>query len=111
LQRRSQNFADTELPVMPVALIVKWIAEPEKQEEIAAILRTMKELVRQEPGCLSYEVFRSSEDPQEFMLVEVYRDQDAVTAHGQTDYFKSYVLDRALPALKSRQRGQYRPLE
>jgi quinol monooxygenase YgiN len=45
------------------------------------------------------------------MLVEVYRDQDAVTAHGQTDYFKSYVLDRAIPALKTRQRGLYRPLE
>ena len=96
---------------MPVALIVKWVATPESQEEIADILRTMKELVRQEPGCLSYEVFRSSEDPQEFMLVEVYKNQDAVTAHGQTDYFKTYVLDRALPVLKSRQRGLYRPLE
>ncbi len=100
-----------DLPVIPVALIVKWIAEDGNQEEIAEILRVMKDLVRQEPGCLSYEVFRSSEDPQEFMLVEVYRDQDAVTAHGQTDYFKTYVLDRAIPALKTRQRGLYRPLE
>ena len=96
---------------MPVALIVKWTANPETQEEIAEILRTMRELSRQEPGCLSYEVFRSPEDTQEFMLVEVYTDQDAVTAHGQTDYFKSYVLDRAIPALKTRQRGLYRPLE
>jgi quinol monooxygenase YgiN len=95
---------------MPVALIVKWVANPESQEDIADILRTMTELVRQEPGCLSYEVFRSTEDPQEFMLVEVYKDQDAVTAHGQTDYFKTYVLERALPVLKSRQRGLYRPL-
>ena len=95
---------------MPVALIVKWTANPETQEEIAEILRTMRELSRQEPGCLSYEVFRSPEDTQEFMLVEVYTDQDAVTAHGQTDYFKSYVLDRAIPALKARERGFYRPL-
>ena len=100
-----------DLPVTPVVLIVKWIAQDGNQEEIAEILRVMKGLVRQEPGCLSYEVFRSSEDPQEFMLVEAYRDQEAVTAHGQTDYFKSYVLDRAIPALKTRQRGYYRPLE
>jgi quinol monooxygenase YgiN len=60
---------------------------------------------------MSYEVFRSTEDPQEFMLVEVYRDQDAVTAHGQTDYFKTHVLDRAIPALKTRHRGLYRPLD
>jgi quinol monooxygenase YgiN len=100
-----------DLHVMPVVLIVKWIAEAGKEEEIAEILQMMKGLVRQEPGCLSYEVFRSSEDPHEFMLVESYKDQDAVTAHGQTDYFKSYVLDRAIPALKARERGFYRPLE
>ena len=95
----------------PVVLIVKWIAEPGNEEEIADILSVMTVRTRQEPGCLSYEVFRSSEDPHEFMLVEAYKDQDAVTAHGQTDYFKSYVLDRAIPALKTRQRGFYRPLE
>jgi len=111
LHRRSQNRAEIELSVVPVVLIVKWVAEPDHQEEIAEILRAMSKLVRQEPGCMSYEVFRSSEDPQEFMLVEVYRDQDAVTAHGQTDYFKTYVLDRAIPALKTRHRGLYRPLE
>jgi quinol monooxygenase YgiN len=100
-----------EEPLMSVALIVKWIAKPETQEEIADILTTMRELVRHEPGCLSYEVFRSSEDPQEFMLVEVYKDDAAVADHGKTAYFKSHVLDRAIPALQSRQRGLYRPLE
>lgn len=96
---------------MAVALIVKWIAKPETQEEIADILKTMKELVRDEPGCLSYEVYRSSEDPREFTLVEVYKDDAAVADHGKTAYFKSYVLDRAIPALQTRHRGLYRPLE
>jgi quinol monooxygenase YgiN len=100
-----------DVPVMPIVLIVKWIAEPGKEEEIAEILRVMRERTRQEPGCLGYEVFRSSEDTQQFMLVEAYKDQDAVTAHGQTDYFKSHVLDRAIPALKTRERGFYRALE
>lgn len=95
----------------PIVLIVKWIAEPGKEEEIADILRVMTERTRNEPGCLSYEVFRSFEDPHEFMLVEAYKDQDAVTAHGQTDYFKSHVLERAIPALKTRQRGFYRALD
>ena len=96
---------------MPIALIVKWIAESERQEEIAAILREMQVRTRQEPGCMSYDVYRSSEDPHEFMLVELYKDEKAVTAHGSTDYFKSYVIERAIPALKTRQRGFYRPLE
>lgn len=96
---------------MSVVLIVKWVAKPETQEEIADILKTMKGLVREEPGCLSYEVFRSSEDPQEFMLVEVYKNEDAVADHAKTAYFKTHVLDRALPALQTRQRGLYRPLE
>lgn len=47
------------------------------------------------------------EDPREFMLVELYRDQEAITAHIETDYFKEYVIGRALPDLKTRQRGSY----
>ncbi len=92
---------------MSVALIVKWIAEDGKQEEIADILRVVRAHTRDEPGCISYDVFRSPEDPTEFMLVELYRDHDAVTAHTEADYFRHYVLGRAIPALKSRQRQTY----
>ena len=96
---------------MTVALIVKWVASPGAHDDIADVLRTMRERSLSEPGCLSYDVYQSSEDPHEFMLVERYRDQAAVTEHTETAYFKEYVLGRALPALESRQRGFYKPLE
>jgi quinol monooxygenase YgiN len=94
-----------------VVLIVKWVASDGAHEDIADVLRTMREKTLTEPGCLSYEVYQSSDDPHEFMLVERYRDDAAIAEHSQTDYFKEYVLGRAMPALKSRQRGTYTPLE
>lgn len=96
---------------MAVVLIVKWVASEGAHDDIADVLRTMREKTLTEPGCLSYDVYQSSDDPDEFILVERYRDDAAITAHSQTDYFKEYVLGRALPALKSRQRGTYTPLE
>jgi quinol monooxygenase YgiN len=94
-----------------VALIVKWVAAPGAHDVIADVLRTMRVRSLGEPGCLSYEVYQSSDDPHEFMLVERYRDQAAIKEHGETEYFKEYVLGRAMPSLKSRQRGTYTPLE
>ncbi len=96
---------------MSVALIVKWVAEDGKQEEIADILRVMRTHTRKEPGCISYDVFRSPDDPHDFMLVELYKDNDAITAHTEADYFREYVLERALPALKTRQRNLYVKME
>jgi quinol monooxygenase YgiN len=96
---------------MSVVLIVKWIAEDGKQDEIAEILRLMRPLTRQEPGCVSYDVYRSTEDPHDFMLVELYQDQAAVTAHTEADYFRRYILERALPALKHRERAMYSVLD
>ncbi len=95
---------------MTVALIVKWVASDGAQEDIADVLRTMREHTLREPGCVSYEVYRSSDDPREFMLVELYKDQEAISAHSEADYFKEHVLGRALPVLSSRQRGTYTPL-
>ena len=96
---------------MSVALIVRWVAEDGKQDQIADILRVMRAHTLQEPGCLSYEVFRSPEDPREFMLVELYKDNDAVTAHTEADYFRRYVMEQAIPALKTRERRVYSKLE
>ncbi|HEY2598941.1 MAG TPA: antibiotic biosynthesis monooxygenase family protein [Candidatus Dormibacteraeota bacterium] len=96
---------------MSVALIVKWIADDGRHDEIAEILRLMRTHTRDEPGCISYEIFRSPDDPGDFMLVEVYEDEDAIRAHTEADYFRKHVLERAIPALKTRQRSTYVPLD
>lgn len=42
---------------------------------------------RAEPGCISFEWFRAADDPNEWLLVEVFRDAAAGEAHVQSEHF------------------------
>jgi autoinducer 2-degrading protein len=43
--------------------------------------------VRDEPGCLRFDVVRDREDPDHYLLYEVYRDEAAFQAHRDTEHF------------------------
>lgn len=95
---------------MPVTLTASWRAKEGEEAEIERILRAMVPLTHQEPGCLTYTAYRSTEDPREFLLFEQYRDQAAFDAHCESGYFKEHVLGDALPRLESRVRRFYSEL-
>lgn len=44
-----------------------------------------------EPGVVYYAFAKSVEEPDTYVAVEVYRDQDAVNAHGTTDWVRDSV--------------------
>ena len=46
--------------------------------------------VRDEPGCLGFDVLQNADDATKFVFYEVYRDQDALAAHRLTPHFKRY---------------------
>jgi quinol monooxygenase YgiN len=95
---------------MPLVVVVRWTAKRGEETEIARILRTMIPISRLEPGCIKYEVYQSAENPCNFLLFEIYRDEAALKTHSDSDHFKRYVLDDALPRLESRERTYYVPL-
>ena len=41
-----------------------------------------------EPGTLTYQLYKSKSDPQTYIFMEQYSNQEALEAHGKTDYFK-----------------------
>ena len=41
-----------------------------------------------EPGNLLYQLTKSRKDANTYKVLELYKDQDALSAHGQTDHFK-----------------------
>ncbi len=66
------------------------------QEEI--LERHLAALVaptREEPGCISYELHRSSDEPGKFMFQECFRSQADLDAHLETGHFKNFVALRA----------------
>jgi quinol monooxygenase YgiN len=61
-----------------------------KGEEFEAIFRELSEKVRaNEPGNLMYQLTKSRTEPGTYKVLELYADQDALTKHGQTDYFRA----------------------
>ena len=61
-----------------------------KNAEFEAIFTDLAKQVRaNEKGNLAYALTKSRADPNTYKVLELYADQDALTAHGQTEYFKA----------------------
>ena len=60
--------------------------DPEKREELVALLERMQNDSRREEGCLRYGFFAAVEDPQSFVAVEEWADMDALAAHLRTPH-------------------------
>ena len=60
-----------------------------KQAEFEAIFTDLAKQVRaNEPGNIVYQLTKSRTDATVYKVLELYKDEDALKAHGGTDYFK-----------------------
>lgn len=50
--------------------------------------------LREEPGCLRFEVNQSASDPTLFLMYELFADEEAVEAHGKTGHIVDFVRRR-----------------
>lgn len=55
----------------------------------AATLANARASVR-EPGIARFDVVQQRDDPTRFVLVEVYRDDDAPAAHKETEHYRAW---------------------
>ena len=92
---------------MTHVIVARWRPRNGQTETIEAILRELAQKVRQEPGNLQFVVNMSLDDPNEFLLYEQYKDEQAFVDHQQTSHFKTLVLERAVPLLERRERHAY----
>jgi len=64
--------------------------KPEHREDfIAASVENAKNTV-QEPGNLRFDVIQQIDDPNRFMLYEVYRDESGMQAHKETAHYAKW---------------------
>ncbi len=64
------------------------VQEGKGSEFEAVFLELAAKVKANEPGNLAYQLTRSRTEPNTYKVLELYKDQDALTAHGGTDYFK-----------------------
>ncbi|HTX48772.1 MAG TPA: putative quinol monooxygenase [Caulobacteraceae bacterium] len=75
---------------MPIALVATLKVQEGKNAEFEAVFKDLAEKVRaNESGCLMYQLTKSRAEPNTYKVLELYTDQDALTHHSGTDYFKA----------------------
>ncbi|GAA3956558.1 putative quinol monooxygenase [Gordonia caeni] len=70
-----------------IFIVAKFKVKPEHADDWAQLSAEFTEATRAEPGNLWFEWSRSLDDPDEYVLVEAFRD-DAAEAHVTSDHFK-----------------------
>ncbi len=64
-----------------IKVIATLIAKADKVTETRAALSSLVAPTTQEPGCISYELFQSDDDPTEFVTIEEWTNQAAIDSH------------------------------
>jgi quinol monooxygenase YgiN len=96
---------------MAYVVTAKWTAKAGEEERVLAAIRRLIEPSRAEPGCRFYQPNRDFEDARVFFFYEIYDDQDAYRAHGESDHFKEHGFGDAIPRLESRERVFYETID
>jgi (4S)-4-hydroxy-5-phosphonooxypentane-2,3-dione isomerase len=74
-----------------LALIVSLKVKPDQQDRFLAAAEDDSICsVRDEPGCLRFDVLQDQSDQNHFFFHEVYRDEEALSAHQQTPHFRRW---------------------
>jgi len=83
-----------------IFITAKFPVRPEHADRWPEIAADFTRATRAEPGCLWFDWSRSLDDPNEYVLVEAFRDADAGGAHVQSEHFKQ--AQRTLPPYLAR---------
>lgn len=87
-----------------ILIVVKHPVRPEFADDWPAQVEQFTAATRAEPGNISFEWFRSAEDPDTWLLVEVFADDEAGKAHVESAAFRAAIermphLLRATPQI------------
>ena len=75
---------------MSIGVIATLKIQADKTDEFEGFFTELASQVRaNEPGNLAYQLTKSRTEPGTYKVLEIYKDQDALTHHGGTDYFKA----------------------
>jgi quinol monooxygenase YgiN len=76
-----------------IFIVVRFPVRPEHADSWMDRVAGLTEASRAEPGNLWFDWSRGVEDPNEFVLLEAFRDAEAGAAHVGSDHFKATVQE------------------
>jgi quinol monooxygenase YgiN len=96
---------------MPYVVRATWTAGEGAEQTVLDALRELAPPSRDEPGCRFYQAYRDPAQPRVFHLFEIYDDEAAYQAHGESEHFRRLALGTAIPVLASRERAFFETLD
>jgi quinol monooxygenase YgiN len=72
-----------------IFIVVKFPVRPDWNDRWLSLVADFTAATRAEPGNLFFDWSRSVDNPNEFVLLEAFRDGDAGVAHVGSDHFKT----------------------
>lgn len=88
---------------MSHVVIATYVCKPEQTEEVTDHLKSMISPTNAEPECQTYRVINAHDNPNQFVLFEVYDDEAAFQAHASSPYFDEHIRNGAWNHLESRE--------
>jgi quinol monooxygenase YgiN len=77
-----------------IFIVVKFTVLPEYADDWVDRVRRFTDATRAEPGNLWVDWSRSVDDPNQYVLLEAFRDGEAGAAHVGSDHFKAAVREQ-----------------
>ena len=95
---------------MAAVLVVRMRTKEGEEERVLEHLRTMEQVSRREPGCLTYDVHRDVEDRRVFLIYERYVDRAALDTHWASDHYREHIVGGISALLDEVDRSLYVPI-
>ena len=94
-----------------LALIVTVKVKPAERERFLSVIEDDAICsVRDEPGCVRFEVLQDRDDQDTYYFLETYRDEAALEAHTQTPHYARWVEAREVVLAEPPRRIRTTPL-
>ncbi|HTY73217.1 MAG TPA: putative quinol monooxygenase [Actinomycetes bacterium] len=77
-----------------IFIVVRFKVKPDWRDRWLDLVADFTAATRAEPGNLWFDWSRSVDDPDEFVLLEAFRDGAAGAAHVSSEHFKKAVVDQ-----------------
>lgn len=73
-----------------ISVVAKLVVQDGKAEQTAAMFKELIKKVATEEGTLLYSINRKPSDQNTFVVIERYKDKEALGAHSSTAHFKEF---------------------
>lgn len=87
----------------PVYTFAKWRVKEGKLAEVLELLVDLSAQSSAEEGNLVYKIHQSNSDANMLILFEGYKDESALTAHRESEHFRTLVIEKIVPLLEERE--------